>query len=118
MGEAKQRKKRAERLKSQGMSQYNIEDLKKELNLPKEAQFLGYVVHLPDTDEFLHNLIENDMGVMKTIAKLPDMAMIFDDIELAIKATNEFNYKARVCLLFDVGSQYLVIGDDEIGNSF
>jgi len=116
MGQAKQRKERAERLKAQGMSQYNIEDLKKQLDIPSHGKFLGYVVHLPNTDEFLGSITDDGLMINKMIVKLPDLAMTFDDIEDAIKATHAFKYKANVCLLFDVGSQYIVISDEEIGN--
>lgn len=52
MGQAKQRGARADRVaESLGLKQRKIEDVKKDLGLPEDAEFCGYVIHIQDKDE-------------------------------------------------------------------
>ena len=117
MGQSKQRgsfeerKKQAqERLKLEyGLHEINIQDFIKESDLPKDSNYLGYVVNILHSDEYLADIQYGDGVVNKTIAKIPALAKVFDDIEDALKARKEFSYPVDVCLMFETDEQYLVL---------
>lgn len=110
MGEAKRRGSRAERIK-QALDNYKatpIEAVKKELGLPDTAKFLGYVIHLPDKDEFLADV--KDDAIMKkwAWAKGPELALRFDNFKEAVKERNDCKGNPIIALLFDVDDKYYV----------
>jgi hypothetical protein len=117
MGQSKQRgsfderKKQAqERLnRDYGLQQVNIEEFIKEIDLPENSQFFGYVVNIPHSDEYLADIQYGDDVVNKTIAKIPALAKVFDDVEDALKARKEFSYPVDVCLMFETDQQFLVL---------
>lgn len=117
MGQSKQRgsfderKKQAqERLnRDYGLQQVNIEEFIKEIDLPENSQFVGYVVNIPHSDEYLADIQYGDDVVNKTIAKIPALAKVFDDVEDALKARKEFSYPVDVCLMFETDQQFLVL---------
>lgn len=117
MGQSKQRgsfekrKKQAqERLsRDHGLQQINIEEFIKESDLPENSQFVGYVVNIPHSDEYLADIQYGDDVVNKIIAKIPALAKVFDDIEDALKVREEFTYPVDVCLMFETDQQFLVL---------
>lgn len=117
MGQSKQRgtfeerKKQAnERLKREyGLFEVNIQEFIKDSDLPENSKLLGYVVNIPDSDEYLADIHFGDGVVNKTIAKIPALAKVFDDIEDALKARDEFSYPVDICLMFETDQQYLVL---------
>lgn len=117
MGQSKQRgsfeerKKQAqERLsRDHGLHQINIEEFIRESDLPENSQFVGYVVNIPHSDEYLAHIQYGDDVVNKIIAKIPALAKVFDDIEDALKAREEFTYPVDVCLMFETDQQFLVL---------
>ena len=54
-----------------------IKDVLTELGLPQDAEFLGYVVHLQHSDEFLMQV--SDSAHMNSIlwSKIPDLVIIY-----------------------------------------
>ncbi len=90
-----------------------VSDLMKELNLPKNSKFIGFVVHLPNSDEFLMNFSE-DRSSSELIqggyiwAKIPDFAYAFNSQREAEKFTKDYGKDSLVACLFDVGDQYLL----------
>lgn len=117
MGQSKQRrsfderKKQAqERLKREyGLYEINIQSFIKENDLPANSNLLGYVVNIPHSDEYLADIHYGDDVVNKTIAKIPALAKVFDDVEDALKARKEFSYPVDICLMFETDQQYLVL---------
>ncbi|MGZ8919141.1 MAG: hypothetical protein ACXW0T_13055 [Methylobacter sp.] len=110
MGEAKRRGSQAERVK-QALESYTatpIEAVKEELGLPDTAEFLGYVIHLPDKDEFLGDVKDN--AAMKSWAwvKTPELALRFDDFKKAVKERQDCKGNPIIALLFDVDDKYFV----------
>ena len=102
------------------MKKYNfkIKHIIEELGLPKATKFKGYVVHLIETDEFLLNAnykLEDTIGYMWT--KIPEMAKIYKKREKAIKEVKEVKeynkYGVTLCLLLDIGEQYIVMPENE-----
>ncbi len=117
MGQSKQRgsfeerKKQAqERLKREyDLEETNIQDFIRENDLPQNSNFLGYVVNIPHSDEYLADIHLDVGSFTKTIAKIPDLAKIFDNIEDALNAKKAFSYHVDVCLMFEADHQYLVL---------
>ncbi|AVH15341.1 MULTISPECIES: hypothetical protein [Acinetobacter] len=116
MGQAKKRGSLEERIKQAQERQDNfyginakVEDVRKELGLPDDAQSVGYVIHLPDPDEFVAEIIDNDMAFSVAYAKLPKMAKIYDEPELAIADAKKITkHKLLVCVLFESSTQYFI----------
>jgi len=78
MGQAKQRGTREERLAQRlGLVERSLDELKRDLNIPADAEFLGYGVHLEKSDEFLSEFREQDGVTSKMWVKMPGMAKIF-----------------------------------------
>ncbi|WP_026470376.1 hypothetical protein [Alkanindiges illinoisensis] len=117
MGQAKQRgnfeerKKQAETLAEKyDLRPRNLKDTIKELGLPDNTSFNGYVVHLPEPDEFLAKFEENNMMIKRAYARTPILAKKFDDVEEAIKIVNDLDYHAQVCVLLETDSQLIIEG--------
>lgn len=114
MGQAKQRGSLQERI-AQAQQQkvdgerITIEEAKRRLELPDDAEFLGYVIHLYDQDEFVGRIEENDIAINRVYVKIPDLAQIFDSVEEAIdEALKIDKYRLLVCLLFEVDNQHMI----------
>lgn len=89
MGQAKQRGSLQERIASAQQQKLDgehitIEEAKRRLELPDNAEFLGYVIHLYDQDEFVGKIEENDIAINRVYVKIPDLAHVFDSVEEAI----------------------------------
>lgn len=111
MGILKSEKKQAETLAEKyALRPRNLKDTIKELGLPENTSFNGYVVHLPEPDEFLATLEENNIMVRRAFARTPTLAMNFDDVEEAIKIVNGLDYHAQVCALLETDSQLIIEG--------
>lgn len=85
-----------------------VEEVIQELGLPEEARFVGYVVHLPESDEFLVK-IKKQKGSEKRlwIQGVPDKAKVYG-WEKAVKQVVEYGKGAVVGYLFDLENQYMV----------
>lgn len=108
MGQAKQRGAREDRVtEALGLKKRNVSELKKELGLPADAEFCGYLVHIKSKDEFLHDIIDTPNAVQRSFSKTPDLAKRFDEFidayEVARKEKEEV-----VVVLFDIGKQFMV----------
>jgi hypothetical protein len=116
MGQAKKRGSLEERIKQAQVRQDNfygintsVEHIRKELGLPDDANPIGYVIHLPDQDEFVAEIIDNDMAFSVAYAKIPKMAKIYDEPELAIAEAKKITkHKLLVCVLFESAEQYMI----------
>lgn len=84
-------------------------ELIKELGLPENSMFLGYIVHLPNEDEFLAEFISTEVIEKRLFVKTPKLAKVYNDHRNAIRDSKKCKQKAEVCLLFDVGRQFIVI---------
>jgi hypothetical protein len=83
------------------------QQLIKELGMPDHTKFCGYVVHLPESDEFLFHLdVKPDYYTNYGWSKLPDHARLFDTHHEAQAVIDEYGKPAVVGLLFDLGKSY------------
>jgi len=114
MGQAKQRGSLQERMEQAQQQKLDgeritIEEAKRRLDLPDNAEFLGYVIHLYDQDEFVGKIEENDVAINRVYVKIPDLAQIFDSVEEAIEEALKIDkYRLLVCLLFEVDNQHMI----------
>lgn len=126
MGEAKRRGSKAERAVEAQMRDAiptAIQDLISRLGLPSGSRFLGYVVHVPSTDDYLANVDAMGGMVRRAYTPSPAHAQVFHDFHNAVSAAKEVPKEAIVGLFFDTGPQYRVIfelpeGFDELKQQF
>lgn len=113
MGESKKRDILQERVnQAKCKNKYTIAELHEKYGLPENAVFCGYVIHLPESDEFLAELIINSSFTQRLFSKTPEMAKVFQTYKKAEKAGKHCKQRCNVGLLFDIGDQYYVLGSD------
>lgn len=85
-----------------------IPELIKEIGVPSDSKFLGFVVHLPHSDEFL--LKEDDSSFMtkRLWSKTPELAHIFIDQSESEKAAANYGKGAISCVIFDIVDQLFI----------
>lgn len=116
MGQAKNRGSLEERIIQAQERQNNyygtkssIEEVKQELGLPDDAQAIGYVIHLPDEDEFVAQIQDNHMIFSVGYTKLPEIAKIYEEPDQAIDDAKKITkHKLLVCVLFESSKQYFI----------
>lgn len=114
MGQAKQRGSLQERIAQAQQEKLDgehitIEEAKRRLELPETAEFLGYVIHLYDRDEFLGSVTETALGFNRTYVKIPDHAQIYESAEEAVSEALQIDkYRLLVCLLFEVDNKHMI----------
>ena len=108
MGQAKQRGARADRVtEALGLKQINLDELRKKLNLPEDAEFCGYLVHIEAKDEFLASIEETASATHRIFAKTPELAKRFDEFIDAYDVARAEKGEI-VVILFDLGKQFYV----------
>jgi|JI10StandDraft_1071094.scaffolds.fasta_scaffold1803306_1 hypothetical protein len=113
MGEAKKRGSREERI-DQALHMHkptSIDEIKCQMGLSDDSLFLGYVVHLPESDEFLVEFYDDDYITKKLWGAIPDFAIRYQDFHHAVKvlkAVSQPGRKTVIALLWEVGDQFIV----------
>jgi hypothetical protein len=86
-----------------------IEEAKRHLDLPDTAEFLGYVIHLYDEDEFVGKVEETEMAINRIYVKIPDLAQIYETAEDAVNEALKIDkYRLMVCVLFEVDNKHMI----------
>jgi len=85
-----------------------------EFELPKNTKFVGYVINLPESDEFLAG-IQKDSGVeMYKWSLTPEIAIKFKIYEKAKRVIDQYDkQKAILCLLLDLGKQLIPVPESD-----
>lgn len=88
----------------------DIAAIKKEIGLPDEVLFRGYLFYNPDKDDFLCRYRSNDCGVFSEWTPFPENAMRFATYHKAEKIFKRLEYenKCIIVLLFFVDDRYCV----------
>lgn len=108
MGQARGRGTQEERIAlAKGLRPISLENLKKEFGLPEDAKYLGYAVHLPDSDEFLLDLQDTLNQLAKTWAGTPELAKRYDRFDVAYADSRKCTGAIVVCM-FDIGDKIFV----------
>lgn len=88
------------------------DDFLKMVGLPNDALFLGYTVHLHDTDEFLFSIGESSPSVKaRTWTRDVEWALVTRDHKCVVEIFNDVattNNAAAIVLLFDVNGKISV----------
>ena len=114
MGQAKQRGTLQDRIvqAQQEMLEgeyITIDEAKRRLELPDTAEFLGYVIHLYDEDEFVGKVEETELAINRIYVKIPDLAQIYETAEDAVnEALKIYKYRLLVCMLFEVDNKHMI----------
>lgn len=119
MGQAKargtkaQRKAEAEKRKLEKLdiNERPIEEIYKEFDLPDDSKFLGYVVNIVESDEYVAKFEDTPDLTNIAYAKVPDLGLRFDGISEALEVGKKVaeKYKTDICLLFETSKQFRVI---------
>lgn len=75
--------------------------------MAEDAEFLGYAVHLLDSDEFLASLSEESSLTRKAWAKTPEHAKTYKRFDLAYDDSRKCE-GSIVVGMFDIGTQIFV----------
>ncbi|MCP3025165.1 hypothetical protein [Cupriavidus basilensis] len=110
MGEAKRRGSRDQRVAGASALIPTPESVRDNMGFPETCKFIGYVVHLPDSDEFLARATEPQPGVLLyQYAATPGLAKVYPQHHTASKVANGIQkHRTVVAFLFDHGTQWLV----------
>lgn len=90
-----------------GLKKVTLEELKKDIGLPNDAEFCGYLVHVEDKDEFLGMIEETDLATKRGFVGNPEHALKFDEFGDAYKVARK--EKSEIVVgLFDLGKQLII----------
>jgi len=89
------------------MATATLSEIKAQIGIPESSQFLGYVVHVPSTDEFLAEAKEGGGVSFRAFVKGPELAQRYSEYDHAHRRAGESKKPAEVGLLFDTGSQFI-----------
>ena len=91
------------------MDRLTLEKYKKHFNFPPRTKFKGYVIHLPDREEFLAKYEESPCRNLWGWAPTPELAMTFKKLKRAKRIAYEYGkHDVEVYLLFDTPNQLFI----------
>jgi len=86
-----------------------VENLKEYLGLINEAKFCGFVIHIPENDEFIAKIEDNNFIKIIGYSAIPDFAIKYKRYDKALKASTKcVKYKSVIGYLFDLGVHHYV----------
>lgn len=94
------------------MKKIPLKDVLKELRLPENTEFLGYGIHLEESDEFLFSIQESEDVQNVGWAKTPELAKAFQSLHKAEKIRNKFKPEANIVWMFDSGNKIFITQPD------
>ena len=114
MGEAKRRGSSTDRAKQamEAKQEKPVSELIEELGLPANSKYLGYVIHCPDTDDYLAATPENAGVIKRVYVKTPEMALQYGDYSEVIQAAASISARTKIGILFDVDDKHIVAFND------
>ena len=113
MGQSKQLGSREDRMTTATFERMAtlLSDVRKQMGLPKNAEFLGCVVNICDTDEYLAVLEDDGATIRRGYVLSPAKALRFESREDADVVAASLPKRSVSGLLFDLGDQYFVAFD-------
>ncbi|HHH9443034.1 TPA: hypothetical protein ACP32N_005022 [Pseudomonas aeruginosa] len=117
MGQARQRGTLNERVaqsiaakrkaaEDMGLTERSLDDIRGEFGLPPGTPFLGYLVHIPDSDEFLVRCHEGMDSASRVWTRDPGVAQRFEHFSDAYQLARQG--REIVVGLFESESQFFV----------
>jgi len=91
------------------LDKQRVKNVKKHLGLTDVAKFCGFVIHIPENDEFIAKIEESDFVKIIGYSAIPDFAIKYKRYDKALKASTKcVKYKTIIGYLFDCGEQHFV----------
>ena len=92
------------------MSEPDISKLRKEMQLPANAVFHGWLIHNPERDDFLHSFNEGRLTTETTWTQTPDGAFDFKEFILARHIFERLQLKGKAVIVasFDLDQQIII----------
>lgn len=108
MGESKKRGGKEDRVaQALGLQKKRLEDLIKELRLPEDTVFCGYLIHVVQSDEFIHSIEDTPIAIKRAFVRTPELAKRYDEFQDAYRYAR-YDKDEVVVALFDIGDMYQV----------
>jgi len=86
-----------------------VKNVKEYLGLTDAAKFCGFVIHIPENDEFIAKIEDNGFVKIIGYSPIPDFAIKYKRYDKALKASTKcVKYKTIIGYLFDIGEQHCV----------
>lgn len=89
------------------MQKIKISELVKDMGLPEGTIFLGYSIHLQESDEFLLSYEDNIEMTNMWWTHNPEQVKHFQSFKKVEKIKNKIKPEASVAWLFDTGPQII-----------
>ncbi|EIT68375.1 MULTISPECIES: hypothetical protein [Hydrocarboniphaga] len=86
-----------------------MNEIKAEFGLPKTAEFRGFIVHLPDSDEFVVSIEVEPSATRRVFAATPEAAKIYDSESAAADDAARCKQDTQVAMLFGEDGQLFVV---------
>jgi len=91
------------------LDKQRVKNVKEYLGLTDAAKFCGFVIHIPENDEFIAKIEDNDFVKIIGYSVIPDFAIKYKLYDKALKASTKcVKYKTVIGYLFDLGEQHFV----------
>lgn len=111
-GTAEQRTRQARDKRREGLQPIDISELRAAHNMPKEAEFVGFVVWLRERDEFLVHLEDTPALTKRAYGPVVEAAVRFPTWDDAAPHAEASKHPAIVAAAFDMGKQIFIIGGE------
>lgn len=86
----------------------SITEIMEKLGIPKDSKYLGYVIHLPNEDEFLAFYQSTKSSVQRGFSRSPESAIKYKSYKKALSHAKSCKQIAEVWLAFNLNHQILV----------
>jgi hypothetical protein len=97
------------------LDKQRVNRMKNTLGLPICTQFCGFVIHIPENDEFIASIDENNFRKLIGYTPIPDYAIQYKRYDKAIKASSKCDkYRTVIGYLFDLGELHCVGFEEDV----
>jgi len=91
------------------LDKQRVKNVKKYLGLTDAAKFCGFVIHIPENDEFIAKIEDNGFVNIIGYSPIPDFAIKYKRYKKALKTSTKcVKYKTIIGYLFDCGDLHFV----------
>lgn len=89
--------------------EHNVEvrEIRKELDLPSDARFCGFLIYIPETEEYLHEIDDSADEASRAFVSSPQQARRFSTFAEVRKLARRDRSEAIVAM-FDLGQQHIM----------
>lgn len=97
------------------MKEWMLKKVIEDMGLPKGTKVKGYVIHLPDSDEFLADKTSDDDITGWVWGVSPEQAIKYKNAKKALGEISDYTKaKVDVCALLDLGKSYIALPIEDI----